>query len=89
MVADVGDRADRDDLPRRRRPPSAHACHDAVALGDLDQRYASGLGDLGVIGVPDDGRQCAVDVQQDGGPGRIDPQGLQRFGERSGGGHDF
>ena len=48
---------------------------------------AGGLGDLRVVGVADDRRECAVDVEQDGRPGRFGAQRLERLGERGGGGH--
>ena len=70
MVADVGDRAQRDDPARGRRPPAADAGDQPVALGDRDQRPPRRLGHVGVVGVADDRRERAVDVEQDrGAPG--------------------
>ncbi len=63
MVADVGNRSDRDDLTGRGRTTPADAADNAIALGDLDQQRACGLGDVRVGGVPDDRRQGAVDVE--------------------------
>ena len=65
VVADVGDRPDRDDLARGRGAAPADAADDPVALGDLDQQRARRLGDVGVVGVADDRRERAVDVEQD------------------------
>jgi hypothetical protein len=64
--AEVGDRAERDDPARVGGAPAGHAGDDAVALGDLDQRPSRGLGHVGVVGLLDDRRQHAVDIQQDG-----------------------
>ncbi len=65
VVADVRERADRHDLARRGRATPAHAADHAVALGDLDQQGARGLGHVGIGGVAHDRRQRAVDVEQD------------------------
>ena len=65
VVADVGDRPDRDDLARGRRAAPAHAAHHPVAARDLDQHRARRLGHVRVGGVPDDRRERAVDVEQD------------------------
>ena len=89
MVADVGDGADRDDLARGGRAATAHAADDAIALGDLDQQRARGLGDVRVGGVPDDRRQGAVDVEQHRRTGGIGADRLERLHERGSGGHDL
>ncbi len=85
--ADVRERADRHDLPRGGRLPAGDAAHQAVALGELDQQRARGLGDVGVIGVADDRGERAVDVEQHGRVGGVGAQGCQRLRERGGGGH--
>ncbi len=70
VVADVGDRPDRDDLARGGGAAAADAADDAVALGDLDQQRARGLGNVRVGGVAHDRRERAVDVEQYGGAER-------------------
>ena len=60
-----------------------------VALGDLDQQRARGLGHVGVGGVADDRRERAVDVEQHGGVGGIGAERLERLHERGSGGHDL
>ncbi len=77
VVADVGDRPDRDDLPGDRRLAAAHARDAAVAAGDLDQQRARRLGDGRVIGVADDRGQRPVDVEQDAGARGIRPERLR------------
>ena len=87
VVADVGDRPERDDPPRDRGLAARHAGDEPVALGDLDQLRPRRLRDVRVIGVADDRRQRAVDVEQDGGAAGLGAQRLQRLGERGGDGH--
>ena len=65
VVAEVGDRAERDDPARRRRAAAAHAGDAAVAPRDWRSADARGLGDLRVVGVADDRRERPVDVEQD------------------------
>ncbi len=89
VVADVGDRPDRDDLAGGRGAAAAHAADDAVALGDLDQQRARRLGHVRVGGVPDDRRQGAVDVEQHRCTGGIGADRLERLHERGSGGHDL
>ena len=89
MVADVRDRAERDDAPRVLRLAAADAADDRVALGDGDELHARRLGDVGVARVADDRRERAVDVEQDGRARRVRAQRSERLGERGGGGHDF
>ncbi len=64
--AEVGDRPQRDDPARVGGSAPRHAGHHPVALGDLDQRAARRLVDVGVLGLQDDRSQHAVDVEQDG-----------------------
>ena len=87
MVADVGDRPDRDDLPGGGRTAPADAADDAVALGDLDQQRARRLGHVRVGGVPDDRRERAVDVEQHRRAGGFGAERLERLHERGSGGH--
>jgi hypothetical protein len=88
VVADVGQRADRDDLASDRCAASADAGDDGVALGDLDQQRARGLGHMSVGGVAHDRRERAVDVEQDRPMIRVGADRLERLHERRGGGHD-
>ncbi len=85
MIADVGDRPDRDDLAGGAGASAADAADDAIALGDLDQKRARGLGHVRIGGVAHDRRQRAVDVEQDRGVGRVGAKRLERRGERRGG----
>jgi hypothetical protein len=85
VVAEVGDRAERDDPPGHERPPAAHARDAAVGLGDPDEDGAGGLRDLRVVGMAHDRRERPVDVEQDGRPAGIRPQRGERLGERGGG----
>ena len=78
MVAEVGDRAERHDPAGVGRPAARHAGDDAVAARDLDQRPARRLGHVRVVGLRDDRRQHAVDVEQDRGA-----LGLRRSGSSS------
>jgi hypothetical protein len=87
VVADVGDRSDGDDPAGHGRLPPAHTGDEAVPLGHPDERDPGRLGDVRVVGVADDGRQDAVDVEQDGRPRRIRQEGRERIGERGGHGH--
>ncbi len=89
VVADVGDRSDRDDLARGGGTATAHAADDAVALGDLDQQRARRLGNMRIGGVPDDRCQGAVDVEQHRCAGGIGADRLERLHERGSGGHDL
>ena len=84
VVADVGDRAERHDPPRGRGAPAADAGDQPVALGDRDQRRARRLGHVGVVGVADDRRQRAVDVEQDRGARRVGRQRGERVVEGRG-----
>ena len=65
VVADVGDRAQRDDPPRGRGAAPRHARDQPVALGHGDERHARRLGHVRVVGVAHDRRQHPVDVEQD------------------------
>jgi hypothetical protein len=87
VVAQVGDRPERDDPPRHRRLPAADARHAAVAAGDADEDGARGLGHLRVVGVADDRRERPVDVEQDRRARRVGAHWGERLGERGGGGH--
>ena len=87
MVADVGDRPDRDDLAGGGRAAAADAADDPIALGDLDQQRARRLGDVRVGRVPDDRCEGAVDVEQHRCAGGIGADRLERLHERGGGGH--
>ncbi len=89
VIADICDRPQPDDPARDRRPASADAADDRVALGDGDQLLAGGLGNVCVVGVADDRRERPVDVEQDARAGRIGAQRGERLGERGGGGHGF
>jgi hypothetical protein len=84
MRAEVGDRAERHDAARVRRPAARDAGHDAVALGDLDQWPPRALGHVRVVRVLDDGRQHAVDVEQHRRPLWFGLQWLQDLLEGSG-----
>ena len=88
VVADVGDRPDRDDLPRGGRAAPADAADDAIALGDLDQQGARGLGHVRVGGMPHDRRQGAVDVKEHRCAGGFGAERLERLHERGSGGHE-
>ncbi len=59
-----------------------------IALGDLDQQRARGLGHVRVGGVPDDRRQRAVDVEQHRCAGGFGAERLERLHERGSGGHE-
>ena len=85
MVADVGDRAERDDPARDLRLAAADAADDRVALGDGDELRARGLGHVRVVGVADDRGERAVDVEQDARASRVGAQRRERLGERGGG----
>ena len=87
VVADVGDRPDRHDLARGGCAAAADAGDHAVALGDLDQQRARGLGDVGVVGMTHDRGERAVDVQQHRGAAWIGADRLERLHERGSGGH--
>ena len=89
VVADVGDRADRDDLTGGGRTAAADTADEPVALGDLDQQRARRLGNMRVGGVPDDRREGAVDVEQHRGAGGVGAERLERLHERGSGGHDL
>ena len=67
VVADVGDRADCDDLPGGVRAPAADAADDVVAPRDRDQQRTRRLRHVRVGGVAHDRREGTVDVEQDGG----------------------
>ena len=79
--AEVGDRAERHDAARVGRPAARHARHDAVALGDLDQRPPRRLGHVRVVGMLDDRREHAVDVEQHGGALRVVLEGPEELVE--------
>jgi len=66
VVAHVGDRADGHDLAGGVGAATADAADHLVALGDLYEHAASGLGHVGVDGVAHDRRERPVDVEQDG-----------------------
>jgi hypothetical protein len=85
MIADVGDRPDRDDLARDGGAAAADAADDAVALGDLDQERARGLGNVRVGGMAHDRRERAVDVEQYGSSRGVATKRLERLHERCGG----
>ena len=67
---------------------TAHTADYPVALGNLNQQRTRGLGHVGVIGMPDDRRKCAVDIKQNCGVGGIGAQRLQRLHEGGGRGHE-
>ena len=71
VVADVGDRSDRDDLAGDTGRATTDAGDDAVALGDRDQQLARLLRDVRVGWMAHDRRKRAVDVEQHGGAHRI------------------
>jgi hypothetical protein len=64
VVANVGDRPDRDDLAGGGGAAAADATEQPVALGDLDQQRASRLRHVRVVGVAHDRRERAIDVEQ-------------------------
>ena len=82
MRAEVGDRAERDDAARVGGAAAGHAGDDAVALGHLDQRAARRLGHVGVVGLLDDRREDAVDVEQDGRARGVGDQRREQVVER-------
>ena len=81
--AQVGDRAERDDPAGVGGAPAGHAGDHAVAARDLDQRPPGALGHVRVVGVQNDRRQHAVDVEQDGGALRVGLQWPQQLLEGS------
>ena len=85
MIADVGYGADRHDLAGGGGTATANAAHQAVAPRDLDQQHPRGLGNVGVIGVANDRRERAVDVQQHCGAAGIGANRLERLHERGSG----
>jgi hypothetical protein len=86
--AEVGDRAERNDAAGVGGAAARHAGHDAVALGDLDERPAGGLRHVRVVRVLHDRREHAVDVEQDGRALRVVLQRAQELVEGGGlGGH--
>jgi hypothetical protein len=65
MVAEVGDRAERDDPAGVGRPAAGDAGDGPVLARDLDQRAPRRLGHVRVVGLGDDRREDAVHVEQD------------------------
>ncbi len=88
VVADVSNRADRDDLAGSGRTAAADTTDDCVALGDLDQQRARRLRNVRVRGVPNDRREGTVDVEQHCCAGGFGAERLKRLHERGSGGHE-
>ena len=89
MVAYIGNRPNCHYLTGGERSPAAYTAHQAVTLGDLYEQRTCGLGYVGICGMTDDGRECAVYVEQHRAMTGIGAQRLECINERGSFRHDL